>query len=150
MAVRPVTCLVVGSCMVLAACGTDVKRLLERETRLAWYSENVVMMAEDLESDLEIPVYRAEAEKQDACGPINRAAQGFLYHFGEVDFGQQLWSDLKRLVLALVPLPFVEECTRAHERYNEEVAALHRRLAARGIHLRYPYKTRRAKPAGRP
>ncbi len=126
--------IVVALSLLLADCGTDVKRLLDDESRSFWRAERIVTTAEELGLGLENPVFAAESEKLKACGPINDATRERLYE-GGWSLVEHFWSDLTQLIVRIVPVESVEECAEAHERYNREVENLREGLEDIGIDL---------------
>jgi hypothetical protein len=138
MAVRRFTVALIVLSLGLAACGRDVQGLLKRESRRAWDADQLVVMAEDLDAGLEQPVYAAESAKQKACADFDKASRERMEYFGEMPFWQALWSDFSRFVLLFLPWQSVEDCARAHARYNEEINLLGRRLKDSGVDIAGP------------
>ncbi len=119
--------IIIASCAALIGCGTNVRKLLEDDSRASWQAYSVVEQAEALDVGLEKPIYDAEAVKDEACEPIYAAAAEKISS-GTLSFWDQLWSDLVQFVVLVVPIGTVETCAEAHERYEDEIVTLRYRL----------------------
>lgn len=119
--------IIVASCAALIGCGTDVRELLEEDSRISWQAYSAVEQAEVLDIGLEGPVYDAEAAKEEACAPIYAAAAERLPS-DILSFWEELWSDVVQFVVRVVPIDTVETCAKAHKRYKDETLVLRNRL----------------------
>ena len=125
---RPDRAFLVALALLLAGCGTDVKRLIGEETQLAWDAHQVAMDAADLEPGLEEPIYAAELTKLEACEDINENVAESIRKGGIFTFGEQFLTDLSLLTAYVIPLASVERCAEAHETYKQEYVSLRDRL----------------------
>ncbi len=114
-------------CLVLAGCGTSIKGLLEEESRLLWQSEPVIAAAEAEGEGREERIYDAEAARHRACEKIIEAVRKQRDE-GPGSFAQRFKSDFGQFASALVPIPSVERCAEAQDRYARELADLCRDL----------------------
>lgn len=114
--------------LLLAGCGTDVKRLIGEETRMAWDAHQIAMDAADLEPGLEESIYAAELTKLEACEDINENVAESIRKGGIFSFGEQFMTDLSLLTAYLFPLTSVERCADAHEIYEQEFVTLQQKL----------------------
>ena len=115
----------------LPGCGTNIFALLQTDSELAWQAEEVARTAEDRNITTMNGYYDAETEKLQVCQPLYRNAdsQIELAMRGRVaPVLDRFWGDLMVLGALLVPVPQVEDCARAIERYEVESLALSDRL----------------------
>ncbi len=121
--------------LLLAGCGTNVKTLLENDSRLFWQADSIVTAAEDLDHDFVEPVIEAELAKFEACDALYSAAEE---NFDENEWShlKKFWSDVTMLFVRVFPVESVERCTRAYERHRQELDALRQRLKEEGVILR--------------
>ncbi len=119
--------IIIASCATLIGCGTDVRELLEADSRISWQAYSAIEQAEALDIGLEGPVYDAEAAKEEACEPIYAAAAERLPS-DILSFWEELWSDVIQFVVRVVPIDTVETCAKAHELYKDETLVLRDRL----------------------
>lgn len=117
--------------LCLPGCGTNIFSLLETDSELAWQAEEVVRTAEDRDIATMNGYYDAEIEKLQVCQPLYRNAEA------QIELGMRgrvapvldrFWGDLMVLGALLMPVPQVEDCARAIERYEVEYLALSDRL----------------------
>lgn len=125
---RPCIAFVLALTLLLAGCGTDVRSLLGKESKLAWDAHQLALAAADLEPGLENPLYDAGEAKQEACQPIDRSVIRAIERSGGLSFGEQFVSDLSRLVVFVFPIGFVERCAEAHDDFEQEFVTLNDRL----------------------
>ncbi len=119
--------IIIASCAALIGCGTNVRELLEDDSRISWQAFSAIEQAEALDIGLEGPIYNAEAAKEEACEPIYAAAAE-RFPSDTVSFWEELWSDLVQFVVRVVPIDSVETCAKAHKRYKDETRVLRDRL----------------------
>ena len=119
--------IIIASCAALIGCGTNVRELLEEDSRISWQAYSAVEQAEALDIGLEGPVYDAEAAKEEACEPIYAAATERLPS-DILSFWEELWSDVVLFVVWVVPVDTVETCAKAHKLYKDETLVLRNRL----------------------
>ncbi len=119
--------IIIASCVALIGCGTNVRELLEDDSRISWQAYSAIEQAEALDIGLEGPIYNAEAAKEEACEPIYAAAAE-RFPSDTVSFWEELWSDLVQFVVRVVPIDTVETCAKAHKRYKDETLVLRDRL----------------------
>lgn len=124
-------------CLLLVGCGTNVKALLDEESRLYWRADRIVAAADDLDLGLENAVLDAESAKHEACEPVNSATKERIYE-GPISLAQRFLSGLTRFLVRIVPVGVVERCAEAHKRYNKELVVLYQHLEEMGIHLPRP------------
>lgn len=117
--------------LCLTGCGTNIFALLETDSELAWQAEEVARTAENRNITTTNGYYDAETEKLHVCQPLYRNADS------QIELGmrgrvapvfERFWGDLLVLGALLVPVPQVEDCARAIERYEFEYFALSDRL----------------------
>ena len=125
---RPDRAVLVILSFLLAGCGTDVKRLIGEETRMAWDAHQVAMDASELEPGLEEPIFAAEMWKLEACEEINQTVAESIERGGIFSFGEQFLTDLSLLAAYMFPLTSVERCAKAHDHYKQEFVSLRKRL----------------------
>lgn len=113
---------------LLAGCGTDVKRLIGEETRMAWDAHQIAMDASELEPGIEESIYAAEMSKLEACEGINGTVAESIEKGGIFSFGEQFLTDLSLLAAYMFPLTSVERCAEAHNTYKQEFVFLQKRL----------------------
>lgn len=121
---RPDRAFLVALSLLLAGCGTDVKRLIGEETRMAWDAHQIAMDAADMEPGLEEPIYSAEMSKLEACEDINESIADGIRKGGIFSFGERFLTDLSLLTAYLIPLAPVERCAKAHQNYKQEFLTL--------------------------
>ncbi len=119
--------IIIASCAALIGCGTNVRKLLEDDSRISWQAYSAIEQAEALDIGLEGPIYNAEAAKHEACEPIYAAAAE-RFSSDTLSFWEELWSDLVQFVVRVVPIDTVETCAKAHKRYKDETLVLRDRL----------------------
>ncbi len=119
--------IIIASCAALIGCGTNVRELLEDDSRISWQAYSAIEQAEALDIGLEEPVFNAEAAKEEACEPIYAAAAE-RFSSDTLSFWEELWSDLVQFVVRVVPIDTVETCAKAHKRYKYETLVLRDRL----------------------
>jgi hypothetical protein len=119
--------LILALVLALAGCGTNVKSLVERNGELTRQAD--WLLAEDVSARAQ-SLYRAEAERGDACAEIDRATTR-RFEDQEFTFMEGFLSDLIQLAVLIVPVGPVEACAAAQARYGEAVA-LSRHPAADG------------------
>lgn len=129
--------MILALCLLLASCGTNVKELLNEESRTYWRAERIVAAAEDRDPDLAAPLFAAEAEKDMACESLNAAANERILK-GEFTFAQQFLSNFILFLVRIFPVTKVEGCAEAYESYNKELVALRRQLEEMGVQLSPP------------
>ncbi len=129
--------LAVAAALALAACGTDVKQMMQRDSETFWQDQHIVRLGEAEGLAQVQQVYAAEAAKEDACTPITEAA-GERMAAGHASYWGDVWAGMRESLVALVPVPSVERCAEAHRRYASEIRGLCRRLGERGHELDCP------------
>lgn len=115
----------------LPGCGTNIVALFESDSQLAWQVEEVVRAAEDRNLATMNGYYDAESEKLHVCQPLYRKADAQIelgLRGRAAPVADRFWADLMILSALLVPVPQVEDCARALERYEFEYLALSDRL----------------------
>ena len=112
--------LILAMVLALAGCGTNVKRLVERNGELT--READWLLTED-DSERTRSFYDAEARRGEACAEIDRAT---TRRFEDQDFSlvDGFLSDLTQFAVLLVPVGPVERCAQAQRRYEEAIARL--------------------------
>jgi hypothetical protein len=128
---RPTRLVATFFSLSLAACGTNVSALLEEDSRLVWQAEETVQAAEVRSLDAMAAYYQAEAEKLVHCEPLYRKAGAEIdlaLHWGGRSIFDQFVGDLALLGALLIPVPEVESCARALERFRSEYAAVSDRI----------------------
>ena len=119
-------------CLVVAGCGTNLGKLLRDDTRLYWQADHVLQVAEPLGLGLEDAAYEAEAAQHRACRGIYAGLVEAAFGERHSSFFDRLWSSLKRLFAALVPIDSVEGCAKAQEAYRRQIQILCRKLEKMG------------------
>lgn len=114
--------------LLLAGCGTDVKRLIGEETRVAWEAHQIAMDAAELEPGIVEPLDAAELSKLEACEDINGAIAESIEKGGIFSFGEQFVTDLSLLAAYMFPLTSIERCAEAHDTFSHEFVSLQKRL----------------------
>src|SRR5262245_23955683 len=99
---------IVLACFGLSACGTDVKRLLERDSLLVARADKVAGNAEAISPDLTTQMYDAEDAKRTACESIYASISEQMTQ--RPSFGEELVSDLGAFLAYLFPIGEVERC----------------------------------------
>ena len=128
--------LICGAALLLSACGTNVPVLLEKESRLEWESAQVLADAELEGHAFEDDFYAVEDAKFEACEPLYQNVMQRVdksYEEGGLSFGEHFVSDLMLLGALIFPVPSVEACADAHDRYHEEFQVLRDRLENRTV-----------------
>jgi hypothetical protein len=123
--------------LLLVGCGTNVKALLDDESRLYWRADQIVRSAEDLDLGIENAVLDAESTKYEACESVNSATKERIYE-GPMSLAQRVLSGLTRFLVRIVPVGMVERCAEAHVSYKRELVALRQRLEQMGVYLPPP------------
>lgn len=117
--------------LALAGCGTNLRWLMVKDSRLVIEADRVVSTAETLATGIEQPVYEAEAVKIEACRFLYEAVLQRLER--APTFGEEFLSDLATFLVLLVPVPKAERCSDAFDAFRESVAALERQLVVLGV-----------------
>ncbi len=128
------TWIVAAFCSLLVGCGTNVKGLLEEESRLWWHADQVIEAAEDIDPRLVDPIYEAESAKNEACEPIIKATKERA-SLQESSFGEEMMSDFTQVFVFIVPVGSVERCADAQNLFSGLLGGLCRRLERLGIEL---------------
>jgi hypothetical protein len=116
------------ACLALPACGTDVERLLERDSVLVARADKVAASAEAIDPDSTTPMYDAEDAKRAACESIYGSISEQMAR--PPSFGEELAADVGAFVAYLFPIEEVERCADAQAEYESAVGALERRIGA--------------------
>jgi hypothetical protein len=116
----------VAACLSLAACGTDIELLLERDSALVTRADRLAAAAEAIEPELTTELYDTEDAKRAACESIYASVAGFMTR--PPSFGEELVSDLGAFLAYLFPIGEVERCAQAQSRYQAAVEALADRI----------------------
>ena len=74
MTMRTLKALVTVFVLSLTGCGTNIPKLLQDDSNLAWEGEEVVLIAKDQNIAVTNAYYDAEAEKYHSCQPLYREA----------------------------------------------------------------------------
>lgn len=119
---------IVAACIPLAACGTDIERLLERDSVLVANADRLAATAEATQPELTTELYDAEDAKRVACEAIYASVAEFMTR--PPSFGEELVADIGAFVAYLVPIEEVERCAEAQARYQAAVEALADRVGA--------------------
>ncbi len=133
MMIRAVQTLIVLFALSLTGCGTNIVALLEDDSQLAWQAEEAVQMAEDRSITSTNGYYDAEAEKLQFCQPLYRKAEAQIdlgLRGGGASHLDRFWQDLMLVGALLIPVPEIEECSRAIKRYEAEYSALSDRIGS--------------------
>ena len=123
-----------ASCSLLVGCGTNVKGLLEEESRLWWRADQVIEAAEDIDPSLVDPIYEAETAKNEACEPIIKAAKERA-SLQESSFGEEIISDFTQVFVLIVPVGSVERCAESQNLFAGLLGGLCRQLERLGVDL---------------
>ena len=111
----------------LTGCGTNIPKLLQDDSKLAWEGEEAILLAEDQNLSVTNAYYDAETEKYHSCRPIYRAADERIERESggnQTSLLDQFLGDLMLLGALLVPVPEIEDCAQAVERYQRAYVAL--------------------------
>lgn len=119
---RVATCL--GACLLLAACGTDVAWLLERDSVLVAEADKVATRAEAVDPDLTTAMYDAEDVKRAACQTIYGSISEMMQR--PPTYGEELVSDLGLFLAYFIPFDEIESCAEAQAAYAAAVDDLNR------------------------
>ena len=122
-------------CLILGGCGTSVTALLQENSELFWRAEDAIGAAEELDRDLEEPVYDAEDVRQKACQFLTDATAKRMFAT-ETSFVEHFRSDIGKLLVLIVPVERVERCAKAQGHYKQAIATLCKDLRKEGISLR--------------
>jgi hypothetical protein len=116
----------------LPGCGTNIAKLFETDSELAWQIEDAVRTAEDRNITAMNSYYDAETEKLQVCRTLYHDAEAQIdlgLSGGAVPIFEKFWGDLMLLGALLFPVSHVEDCARAIKRFELEYSALSDRLA---------------------
>ena len=113
-------------CGLLSGCGTNVRWLLTEQGELTPEADRLATAAEGLGKGMEQPVYDAEDRQLAACRFLTDAvAEGMAQ---KPSAGQQFVSNLSAVVVLLVPVEPVENCSDAIDAYRESIVQLDHEL----------------------
>ncbi len=118
-------------CLVLSACGTDMKQLLREDTEMTWKTMALDDAMDEAGIDPDAEFLDAENEKQRACQEVYEHVQRrvlYAAQHGDAPFFIQMGRDLGRLIARLVPIGAIEDCAAAFDRYRAAMARMEKQV----------------------